>query len=382
MDLVFNNEVIDFEDEPLLFGKGVNVSRGDITMETKINAMKDEAIGMMWFKNDFSYQQDGIDYATMYIKLQQLYLKNLKFQKLLDSIAGRSVLEVFLPITTNPQLESWWTQHGFFETNVHSETYEEMIKALPVDAKKIFDDIMINPNILNRAKDITDCFNATVRWNARMILHDEDDNISYDKFEHMKSAVISLYALNILEAGLFKTSFLTSFAFKENGLMTATGDAVTKINLDEQKHYGLTVYLINRLKKDPEWVSVFKAVETTVVGLFRKAVDADYIWIDYLFEDDVKLFGISANILKDYVKYNTYKMTNAIGLPAVTDKVPNSCSWANKYNKISAIQTAQKEKSGIAYKLGIVDKTMSFQDWEDLKNEFGSSIVNLNKGLK
>lgn len=380
MDLVFNNSVINFEEEPLFFGKGVNVSRGDITMEVKINAMKDEAIGMMWFKNDFGYQQDGIDYSVMEDKLQQLYLKNLKFQKLLDSIAGRSVLEVFLPITTNPQLESWWTQHGFFETNIHSETYEEMIKALPVDAKKIFDDIMINPNILNRAKDITECFNDSVKWNSRMILHDEDDNIKYDQFSHMKSIVLSLYALNILEAGLFKTSFLTSFAFKENGIMNATGDAVTKINLDEQKHYGLTVYLINRLKKDPEWIAAFKEVETEVVELYRKAAEADFVWVDYLFEDDVRLFGISANILKEYVKYNMYKMTSAIGLPAVTEKVPNSCSWANKYNKISNIQTAQKEKSGIAYKLGIIDKDMAFQDWEDLRLEFRSNIINLNKG--
>jgi len=374
VDLVFNSEVINFEDEPIMFGKGVNVSRGDLTIETKIRAMSDEAIGMMWFKNDFSYQQDGIDYANMYFKLQELYLKNLKFQKLLDSVAGRGVLEVFLPITTSPQLESWWTQHGFFETNIHSETYEEMIKALPVDAKKIFDDIMINPNILSRAKDITDAFNDTVKWNARMILHDENDAVPYNQHEHMKSAVLSLYALNILEAGLFKTSFMTSFAFKENGLMNATGDAITKINLDEQKHYGLTVYLINRLKKDPEWIAAFNEVEDIAIGLYRKAVNADYMWIDYLFEDDVELMGISSNILKEYVKYNTYKMTNAIGLPNVTDKVENSCSWANKYNKISAIQTAQKEKSGIAYKLGIVDKTMLVEDWDDLRNEFNSLL--------
>ena len=62
----------------------------------------------MWFANDFSYAEDAKDYVLLEPLLQQLYLKNLKFQQMADSVAARSVAECFIPCTTNPQLESWW----------------------------------------------------------------------------------------------------------------------------------------------------------------------------------------------------------------------------------------------------------------------------------
>ena len=73
---VFDNKVIEFTNEPLFFGTGVNVSRLDLNIEAIITKYKDEAIGLMWFKNDFSYQKDGVDYSNMDVKLQELYLKN------------------------------------------------------------------------------------------------------------------------------------------------------------------------------------------------------------------------------------------------------------------------------------------------------------------
>lgn len=58
-----------------------------------------------------------------------------------------------------------------------------------------------------------------------MLLKDE---VQYDIEEHKKSIVLSLFALNILEAVLFKSLFITSFAYKENGIMNSTGDSIKK----------------------------------------------------------------------------------------------------------------------------------------------------------
>ena len=180
---LFNTKNINFSNEPLFLGSGRNISRLDLNIEQHIQSQVDDALGLMWFATDFSYNEDAKDFALMDKKIQRLFLKNLKFQTLLDSVAGRSVLEVFLPVTTNPQLESWWTQHGFYETNIHSKTYAEIIKALPVNAKEIFDDIMINNNILDRAKDIMYPLEENVKNNSRMILQTQD----YNKENHKKN---------------------------------------------------------------------------------------------------------------------------------------------------------------------------------------------------
>ncbi len=253
---LFNPNPIDFTKSSLFLDpSGRNIARLDLSIEESITKLHERALGMLWFSSDFSPAKDGKDYISSTEAQRDLFMKNLKFQTLLDSLAARSVLEVFLPITTNPQLELWWQAHGFFEGVIHSQSYADILKGLPVDAKAIFDDIMINPAILARGTSIIACFENTVQYNGRMILAGTNDPIAvgiYNREAHKVSIVKSLFALNILEAVLFKSSFLTSFAFKENGLFSVTADIISKIAMDESNHYAMTINLINRLRNDPE----------------------------------------------------------------------------------------------------------------------------------
>jgi len=112
---LLHREHIDYAEEPLFFGKGRNIVRLDLTGDEFIKKQTDRQLGLMWFPSDFSYTQDAIDFSTLSDDLQDLYLANLKLQQLYDSVVARSVPEVFSPVTTNPQLEQWWTIHAFFE---------------------------------------------------------------------------------------------------------------------------------------------------------------------------------------------------------------------------------------------------------------------------
>ena len=302
-------------------------------------------------------------------------MKNLKFQTLLDSVAARSVLEVFLPITTSPQLEAWWIQHGFFECNIHSQSYADILKALPVDAKAIFDDIMINENIIKRADSIIEKFEHTVELNSLKIAKDAQSlskdvrdllNDKYDVEEHKVSMILSLFALNILEAVLFKSSFLTSFAFKENGLYSVTADIISKIAQDESGHYAMTINLINRYRKDPDYAHIFHEYSDTIDSMYRTAIEADYEWIEHLFEEDARLLGINEKIMKQYVTSNIHSVMTSVGQPPIVEKLPNPCVWANKYSRPSNVQTAQKEKTSGNYLLGVVDTNIPIDFWNKL----------------
>ena len=366
---LFNMKNIDFSEEPLFLGTGRNISRLDLNIEQHIQNQVDDALGLMWFATDFTYTEDAKDFSSMDKKIQRLFLKNLKFQTLLDSVAGRSVLEVFLPVTTNPQLENWWIQHGFFEGCIHSKTYAEIIKSLPVNAKEIFDDIMINQNILDRAKDVMIPLEENIKNNAKMILKTEDYSLEY----HKKTIVLSLFAFNILEAILFKSSFITSFAFKENGIMNSVGDAIKKIQLDEIGHYAMTVGLINRLKKNPEWAYIFEENKSIIELMYKNAIEADYKWIDYMFEENPILLGISSEILKQYVDYNAKIVMTSVGVNPLVEETFNPCTWSKKYIKSSNVQTAMKEKNSANYLLGRINNDTNKQFWEAMTKYIGDN---------
>jgi len=365
MNQLFELTPIDFTQEPLFLGSGRNISRLDLSIQSNISAMTANALGLMWFADDFPYSKDAKDYQTMSPILRDLFLKNLKFQTTLDSLAARTVAEVFIPVTTNPQCESWWYSHAFFENNIHSLTYAEILKAMPTNAIEIFDDIMINDNIINRAKSILAVFEETVVHNSMRSCN----HPSYDLFEHQKSIIMSLYALNILEAVLFKSSFLTSFGFKENGMMSVTADAIARINIDEIGHYGMTVNLLNHHRNNPQWAPAVAAVEQRAVNLYKSTLQADYDWIDYLWEDGAQLLGLNSQVMKQYADHNIRSVMLSVGLEPITHDTFNPCLWASKYSKPSNIQTAQKEKTSANYKLGITDTNMTQSDWDEIAKD-------------
>lgn len=360
---VFVNEVIDFKQAPYFLGEGRNVIRLDLDSEPFIEKLKEKALGQTWFKHDFSYIQDAKDFIALHPKQQVLFLKNLKFQTVLDSVATRTVTEVFKPVTSNPQLESWWAVHGFQE-DIHSDSYAELIKSLPLNSTDVFDEIMVTPEILSRAKLIIDRFDDTIMWNSKLTLQTDD----YNREDHMRSILFSLYALNILEAGLFQTSFICTFAYAENGVMESSGKSMGRIKKDENNHMAITIHLINAYRKDPEWAYLVNEIQDEVRQMYISTYVADNIWIDYLYEDGASLLGLNAKVLKEYSAYNMHRATHAIGITGVADEVKmNPCSWADKYTKTANLQVALNEADGTNYLLGRLNKNMDRAKWNTLK---------------
>jgi len=371
--MIFTDKPIDFTKEPLFFGSGRNIARVDLDVFPEIRSLYEKLRAQLWFPTDFSLKQDAIDYVTMSKDKQLLFLKNLKFQTLLDSLATRTVLEIFMPMTTNPQLEEWWVLHGFTES-IHSNSYAEIIKALPVDARAIFDDIMINPAILSRAEKIVAIFNHTVTLNAVYATDKASDGLhllKYNTDEHKRSFLLSIYALNILEGGLFQSSFITSFAFAENGLMEGTSKIIAKISNDEGVHCELSFYSLQQLSTDTAWSHIFHDVRDDAIQMYRDVYSADLEWVDYLFPDGSQMLGLNAKILKQYIAFNMNNLVSVVGFEPFLEQIFNPVTWSSKYTDISKQQIAQNESDGNSYLLGVIDKDMSRDDWSDITDIMG-----------
>ena len=362
MNKLYNPNHIDFSTEPLMFGTGRNISRLDLSMEDWLVKAKDRLLGKLWFPSDFDLSKSAADYIYISDKLQTLYLKNLKFQTELDSIAARSVTELFLPVTTNPQLEAWFIVHGFTELN-HSQSYADIIKCLPVNAKAEFDTIMDDVDIQARAKDLISIFEAMYKYNAKMV----DEASDYDVEVHKYHTIKSLLAFVVLENMLFDTSFNTTFAFAENGYFDGPAKIVTKINADETSHYSTMIYLVNRFRRDPAYKYIFENNKAEFQQLFHDAYLADLDWIDYCYPDDeTRLLGMNNAAAKQYSQFNAYNTMSAVGIEPSIDKCDNPIKWVSKYKSLENMQVAQKETSGTNYIVGQLKRDMTDEDWSEL----------------
>ena len=56
---------------------------------------------------------------------EDIFISNLKYQTLLDSIQGRSPNVALLPLISIPELETWVETWAFSET-IHSRSYTHM----------------------------------------------------------------------------------------------------------------------------------------------------------------------------------------------------------------------------------------------------------------
>jgi len=352
---IFDDKQIDFTEEPLFYGSGRNISRSDLNEEPFIDKLIDRHWSQIWFPHDFTYVQDATDYKNMSENRRLFFLKNLKFQTLLDSAAARGIAETLLPVTTNPTLERWWYVHGVFENAIHAKSYGDIVKAIGIDSSEVFDDIMKNEAILKRGEDIVDTFNqmhlVASNWNQNQITSN-----------HKKEVLIkTLFMLNILENILFKTSFVCSFAFAENGVMEGSAKCLQKISIDEILHYTLTIYLIKKLRKYEEYKHIFEVVDPWAEEMYERAYIGDLEWIDYLYKSDPALIGLTKESLKNYSLYNISQTMKSVGLKPISNIDENPLPWVKKYMNTSNIQTALNETDGINYLVGIIDKDI--KEW-------------------
>jgi len=222
--IIFNKKHVDFTKEPLFFGSGKIITRTDIDTEPYVARLTEEILGKFWRHTDITYNNDTLDFKTMPEPLKDMFLKNFKFQSLMDSVVTRTAGQIFMPITNNPALEIWFNVFQFTET-LHSISYGAMLKTIKPDANKDFDDIMVNPNILDRVESITKYYDKL-----------DELNYVYRKTgvvtdEHRETLILSVVATYLLEGVLFQNSFALTFGFDQNDLMKDISKTIKLINL-------------------------------------------------------------------------------------------------------------------------------------------------------
>jgi ribonucleoside-diphosphate reductase beta chain len=368
----FNQVPNDATKEPMFFGNPVNVSRYDVQRHPAFEKLIEKQLSFFWRPEEVDVSKDRADWQSLSGAEKHIFISNLKYQILLDSMAARSVNAVLLPLASLPEVETWIETWAFSET-IHSRSYTHILRNLFTDPSEIFDEIIINPAILKRAESIAFYFDDLILYSQLLNLHGEGTHtVDGEVYEVTQRKVkeklyLAVCSVNALEAIRFYVSFACSFAFAERTLLEGNSKLIKLIARDEALHLAGTQHMLNIWKNgldDPEMKEVADEMEEQGRQIFLDVVDQEKEWADYLFKDG-SMIGLNADIIKQYIEYISAQRMSSIGLKHDFDAKSNPLPWINAYLSSDNVQVAPQETEISSYLVGQVDSSVSSDDFDD-----------------
>ena len=88
-----NNQIA----EPMFFGQNVNVARYDQQRHVVFEKLIEKQLSFFWRPEEVDVSRDRADYQALPEHEKHIFISNLKYQTLLDSIQGRCPPVALLP---------------------------------------------------------------------------------------------------------------------------------------------------------------------------------------------------------------------------------------------------------------------------------------------
>ena len=358
--------------EPMFFGQTVNVSRYDQQKYPIFEKLIEKQLSFFWRPEEVDVSKDRLDFQALPEHEKHIFLSNLKYQTLLDSVQGRSPNVALLPIVSIPELETWIETWAISET-IHSRSYTHIIRNVTQSPELIFDDIVSNEKISERADAVTKYYDDLINMISVYNLYGEGkhvingEEVKVNLFDLKKQLYLAMMSVNILEAIRFYVSFACSFAFAERELMEGNAKIIKLIARDEALHLSGTQHILNIMqegKDDPEMAIVAAQCREEAIQMFKEAAEQEKDWAEYLFKDG-SMIGLNKDILCQYVEYITNARMTAVGLPAQFESKSNPIPWINSWLVSDNVQVAPQEAEISSYLVGQIDSQVDASDFGD-----------------
>lgn len=353
--------------EPMFFGNSVNVARYDQQKYPLFEKLVERQLSFFWTASEIDVSKDRMDYANLNDAEKHIFVSNLKYQILLDSVQGRSPNVVFLPIVSLPELESWIEVWSSFEV-IHSRSYTHIIRNIVSDPSVIFDDIMENEHIMKRAESVTKYYDDLYTSIQKYQCLGEKSGLSLRDLK--KKLYLCMMAVNVLEAVRFYVSFACSFAFAETKRMEGNAKIIGLISRDEALHMSGTQNILKIMASgddDPEMKEIADECFVESLQIFKEASEQEKDWAKYLFKDG-SMLGLNEKILVQYVEYITNARMRTLGLPSLfPDAKVNPIPWINNWLSSDNKQVAPQEGEITSYLVGNIDSDLSDSSFDDFE---------------
>ena len=366
---IFNQKISDTLTQPMFFGDTVNIARFDKQKFEMFEKLTEKQLSFFWRPEEIDVSKDKIDFSKLLPNEKHIFISNLQYQILLDSVQGRSPTIAFLPIVSLPEVENWIETWAFSET-IHSRSYTHIIRAIVNEPGVVFDDIMKTDEIIQRATSVSKNYDELIKYTQAYCLYGEgkhklkDEELEVNLYDIKRMLYLTIMSVNILEAIRFYVSFACSFAFAERKVMEGNAKIIKLIARDEALHLTSTQHMINLMKSgkdDPDLEKIAKECEPEVIQMFKDATQQEKDWADYLFRDG-SMIGLNAEILKHYLEYITNVRMSSLDLEPIFEHRSNPLPWMNHWLDNDNVQVAPQETEITSYLVSAIDNTINEDD--------------------
>lgn len=356
--------------EPMFFGNPVNVARYDQQKYEIFSKLTEKQLSFFWRPDEIDLSKDRADYQSLSDSEKHIFISNLKYQILLDSVQGRAPSLALAPVSSLPELETWINTWNFSET-IHSQSYTHIIRNIVTDPGTIFDTIVVNEEILKRADNISRYYDDLIKYTELYNLFGEGthrlngEDVVVDLKCLKKKLYLCLVCVNILEGIRFYVSFACSFAFAERKLMVGNAKVISLIARDEALHLTGTQHIINLLSRgadDQDFARIAKECTEEVEKLFEEAAQQEKDWANYLFKDG-SMIGLNQEIMHRYIEHITNERAKAISVRLPFEVTKNPIPWINQWLQSDNVQVAPQELEITSYLVGQIDSNILETDF-------------------
>ena len=347
---VYNKNQVDFTKQPMFFGEDNSVQRYDTFKYPVFDKLTQHQLGLFWRPEEISLQKDRNDWQQLRPEQKHIFTSNLRYQTLLDSVQGRGPSLSFLPFCSLPEIESHILVWDFMES-IHSRSYTYIIKNIYSDPGEVFDKILTDKYITERAESVTAI--KDIIFALPSISFNSPVNVA------------------ILEGIRFYVSFACSFAFGELKLMEGSAKIISLIARDESQHLAGSQHMMKLYKSkenDKEMLQVIKEEEENTIQAFKDAVDQEKRWANYLFKDG-SMIGLNDKLLHNYVEFIANKRMRAVGLTPIYDQssTNNPLPWTEHWLNSRGLQNAPQETEIESYVVGGIKQDVKKDTFEGFK---------------
>lgn len=351
---------------PNLFLSGeLGISRFDNPKYKWLKKFWLDQASYFWRPEEINLTKDLTDFKHLLEHEKRIFLSNIKYQILLDSVQSISPSQALKPFVSDSMLGQWITAWEYFES-IHSYSYSYIIQQVFGNATPIFDSITLDEEIVARASPLVNHYEKLVTLST-IIKYDENNKLLCSdevKKELMKALYLTLVSVYCLEGIRFYLSFACSFVFAENKKMEGNAKIITLIAKDEALHFNLVKHIINLLqegKEGEEWVQVCKNSYDEVLQIFAEVEEQETRWAQYLFKEG-PLLGLNFEVSKNYLRYLVTDRAKEIGYNLPGEKVKNPLTWMRAYLDSSVRQVAPQETEITSYRVGELNVSVNLND--------------------
>lgn len=337
---VLGDITIDPSTQPMFFGNSLAIQRFDLPKYPVFSRLFDKQRFFFWGPETKDLTNDIADFAAMSEAEQFVFIKNLQYQTLMDSVIARGI-DILKSSVTLPEMEACFQAWAFFEV-IHSYSYTYILKGIiPDKIRHVFDTVLQDAEIVSRANSIKREF---------------DDLLNAVGDNKEKQLLVALVSTNIMEGIRFYVSFACSFAFAEppSGKMAANAAIIKEICRDENLHVEVTTEIIDIIRTKPEegLMTLWEDNKELFRKMFFSAAQEEKLWAKYLMSKGA-VFGLSEKALCGYIEWLTNLRSTRIGLGAIFPDAPTSNpigTWLDKW--LNPTQVAPQELTIESYRLG------------------------------